>query len=55
MEYDVNFMMRVNYEYSKSLLHFCLQHRIPFFYASSASTYGVASMASAREMNVRMP
>ena len=40
MEYDVNFMMRVNYEYSKSLLHFCLQHRIPFFYASSASTYG---------------
>lgn len=40
MEYDVNYMMRVNYEYSKSLLHFCLQHRIPFFYASSASTYG---------------
>ena len=33
-------MMRVNYEYSKSLLHFCLQHRIPFMYASSASTYG---------------
>ncbi|MFC2637824.1 MAG: ADP-glyceromanno-heptose 6-epimerase [Mitsuokella sp.] len=40
MEYDVNFMMRTNYEYSKLLLHFCLQHRIPFFYASSASTYG---------------
>lgn len=40
MEYDVNYMMRVNYEYSKSILHFCLQHRIPFFYASSASTYG---------------
>ena len=40
MEYDVNFMMKVNYEYSKSVLHFCLQHRIPFLYASSASTYG---------------
>lgn len=40
MEYDVNFMMRTNYEYSKSLLHFCLRHRIPFMYASSASTYG---------------
>ena len=40
MEYDVNYMMRTNYEYSKALLHFCLQHRIPFFYASSASTYG---------------
>jgi ADP-L-glycero-D-manno-heptose 6-epimerase len=42
MEYDVNFMMKVNYEYSKSMLHFCLQHRIPFMYASSASTYGSA-------------
>ena len=40
MEYDVNFMMHVNYEYSKAVLHFCLQHRIPFLYASSASTYG---------------
>ena len=40
MEYDVNFMMRTNYEYSKTLLHFCIQHRIPFLYASSASTYG---------------
>ena len=40
MEYDVNYMMKVNYEYSKHLLHFCLQHRIPFLYASSASTYG---------------
>ena len=40
MEYDVNYMMKVNYEYSKMLLHFCMQHRVPFFYASSASTYG---------------
>ena len=40
MEYDVNYMMRVNYEYSKAILHFCLEHRIPFLYASSASTYG---------------
>ena len=40
MEYDVNYMMKTNYEYSKTLLHFCLEHRIPFMYASSASTYG---------------
>lgn len=40
MEYDVNYMMKTNYEYSKSLLDFCLAHRVPFFYASSASTYG---------------
>lgn len=40
MEYDVNYMMKANYEYSKSILHFCMDHRIPFIYASSASTYG---------------
>lgn len=40
MEYDVNYMMKANYEYSKAVLHFCMEHRIPFLYASSASTYG---------------
>lgn len=40
MQYDVNYMMDINYEYSKALLHFCVEHRIPFLYASSASTYG---------------
>ncbi|GBG58006.1 UDP-glucose 4-epimerase [Sporomusaceae bacterium FL31] len=40
MEYDCNYMMETNYDYSKRLLHFCLDHRIAFFYASSASTYG---------------
>ena len=33
-------MMKVNYSYSKALLHFAMGARIPFFYASSASTYG---------------
>lgn len=40
MEYDCNYMMANNYDYSKTLLHFCLTRRIPFLYASSASTYG---------------
>lgn len=39
-EWDGRFMMRNNYEYSKSLLHFCLPRSIPFVYASSASVYG---------------
>ena len=39
MERDGRVMMRVNYEYSKSLLEFA-QGRCPFFYASSASVYG---------------
>ena len=43
MEYDVNYMMSVNYEYSKAMLHYSLEHRIPFLYASSASTYGLGT------------
>lgn len=40
MEYNGKYMMENNYEYSKSLLHFCLRRKIPFIYASSASVYG---------------
>jgi len=39
-EWDGKFMMQNNYEYSKSLLHYCLEHSIAFIYASSAATYG---------------
>lgn len=40
METDGRFIMESNYEYSKSLFHYCTQQRIPFIYASSASVYG---------------
>lgn len=39
-EWDGKYMMENNYEYSKELLHYCLDRQIPFFYASSAATYG---------------
>lgn len=39
-EWDGRFMMHNNYDYSKSLLHYCLARSIPFLYASSASVYG---------------
>ena len=39
-EWDGNFMMDNNYEYSKDVLNYCLEHEIPFLYASSASVYG---------------
>ena len=39
-EWNGKYMMDNNYEYSKVLLHFCLEHKIPFLYASSAATYG---------------
>ncbi|WP_067709315.1 MULTISPECIES: ADP-glyceromanno-heptose 6-epimerase [unclassified Erwinia] len=39
-EWDGKYMMENNYQYSKELLHYCLEHQIPFLYASSAATYG---------------
>jgi ADP-L-glycero-D-manno-heptose 6-epimerase len=40
-EWDGRFMLENNYEYSKSLLHYCHARRVPFLYASSASVYGM--------------
>lgn len=40
MEHDGRYMMQNNFEYSKTLLHFCQGKRIPFLYASSAAVYG---------------
>lgn len=39
-EWNGHYMMENNFHYSKCLLHNCLEHRIPFLYASSAAVYG---------------
>lgn len=39
-EWDGKFMMSNNYEYSKTLLHFCDRNQCQYIYASSASVYG---------------
>jgi len=40
-EWDGRYMMQNNYEYSKQLLHYCLENSIPLIYASSGSVYGI--------------
>ncbi|MBF0610490.1 MAG: ADP-glyceromanno-heptose 6-epimerase [Magnetococcales bacterium] len=40
MEYNGRYMMDNNYNYSKELLHFAMEQKIPFIYASSAAVYG---------------
>lgn len=40
-EADGRYMMDVNYAYSKEILDWCLERRIPLVYASSASVYGL--------------
>ena len=39
-EWDGRIMLGDNYDYSKRLLNYSLEHKIPFLYASSASVYG---------------
>jgi len=39
-EWNGQYVMANNYEYSKQLLAWCLAQRVPFLYASSASVYG---------------
>jgi len=39
-EWDGEYMMRNNYEYSKILLQYCIKKHIPLVYASSAAVYG---------------
>jgi ADP-L-glycero-D-manno-heptose 6-epimerase len=39
-EMRVDFLKRVNVEYSKTLYRHCVKFRVPFIYASSAATYG---------------
>lgn len=43
-QWDGRMMMQNNYDYSKCLLHWCVQKKIPFYYASSASVYGAGSV-----------
>lgn len=40
MNYDGRYMMQNNFENSKQLFLYCQENKIPFIYASSASTYG---------------
>ncbi len=43
-EWDGQFMMRNNFEYSKELLLFCQNNDVPLIYASSAAVYGAGQV-----------
>jgi ADP-L-glycero-D-manno-heptose 6-epimerase len=50
-EWDGAYMMRNNYEYSKTLFHYCRKKHIPFIYASSAAIYGNSKKFSEQPEN----
>jgi len=43
-EWNGRLVMENNFSYSKALLHFCLNYKVPFLYASSAAVYGGSSV-----------
>lgn len=44
MEQNGAYMMENNFEYSKAVLHYCQNRRIPLIYASSAAVYGAGKV-----------
>ena len=55
MVYDVNFMMKTNYDYSKEILRFCIRKQIPLIYASSASVYGTGKKGFREDESCEQP
>jgi ADP-L-glycero-D-manno-heptose 6-epimerase len=54
-EWNGKYVMDVNYDYSKALLHFCQHQRAPYFYASSASVYGMGKQGFREERGCEKP
>ncbi len=47
------YMMDNNFTYSKEVLHYAVQHRIPFVYASTAAVYGLSQRFAPEPENER--
>lgn len=54
-EWDGHYIMKNNFEYSKSLLHFCQDKNAQYIYASSASVYGDGSQGFREQRSCESP
>ncbi len=54
-EWDGQFMMRNNFEYSKQLLHWCQRVNASYIYASSASVYGLGKRGFSEQRDCERP
>jgi len=53
LEDDGRYMMDNNFTYSKELLHFATENRVPFVYASTAAVYGASTKFTEEPENER--
>ncbi len=49
--WDYDYLINNNFEYSKELLHYCSNNKIKFIYASSAAVYGLSKKISKENIN----
>jgi len=54
-EWDGNFIMKNNYEYSKILLNWCVENSVQFINASSASVYGLGHNGFIEKRECELP
>ncbi len=54
-EADVAYLNTNNVDYSKALLHYAIQHSIPYIYASSAAVYGNGTLGFSDASNAYLP
>jgi len=54
-EWNGRYVMATNYDYSKTLLDWCLLRSVPFLYASSASVYGMGANGFREERACERP
>lgn len=50
-EWNGRYMLKNNYDYSKYVLHFCIENKIPLMYASSAAVYGLGNNFSEKTLH----
>lgn len=53
LEDDGRYMMDNNFTCSKELLHFAIEHKVPFVYASTAAVYGASTAFTEEPANER--
>lgn len=54
-EWDGQYLMKNNFQYSKRLYEFCKERSTPFVYASSASVYGDGSRGFVEDIAAELP
>lgn len=51
-EFDIALLDKLNFQWSQNIWKVCVEHQIPFIYASSAATYGIGEFGYSTDVEV---